>query len=184
MTSDGMAIETQVVAAVVLPGFCRGGNAPGSLDEVRQRIGILARVHMLVAEHAANTGGTACPSGTDAALARFASTADAVRAMLALVAEVEAARDADSGHHEGLLAIGLDAGPVVIGPDGQLFGVPVARAVRLAIAAEARGEVWMSDAARSGWTVAEGLGVSSVAGGALQRLDLPIQAFVVSDYRN
>lgn len=185
MSEEEVEVVEQVVVAVVLRGFCRGEGS--TEDDARRRIGILGRVHALAAEHGERHGGRACPSGTDAVLLRFDGSDGVPRAVsssLELVAEVEGARDPDSHRHHGLLAVGVDIGPVAVGPDGRILGVPVGRAVRIAIAAESRGEVWISDAVRSRWAVAEGLGVQGLGRGAQARLDLPIGAFVVSDYRN
>ncbi len=183
MVDEGIEVVEQVVVAVVLRGFCRGEGLQ-DVEDARRRIGIVGRVHALAAEHGDQHRGAVCPSGTDAALLRFSEPGDALAAVLALVAEVEAARGPESHRHHGLLAVGVDSGPVAVGPDGRVLGVAVGRAVRLAIAAESRGEVWISDAVRSAWSVAEGIGVQGVGRAAQQRLDLPIEVFAVSDYRN
>jgi len=143
--------------------------------------GLVARVHQLLAVHAVSVGGEACPSGTDIGLARFAEVSSAMQACLAVVAEVEAAREVDGHAHHGLLACGVGWGPVLVGPGGQVLGVPVARAVRLAVWAEGRGEVVISDAAREAWAAPEGLGVHGARGSAVQSLGFGFGH--VADYR-
>ncbi|MCB9677503.1 MAG: hypothetical protein H6737_20510 [Alphaproteobacteria bacterium] len=146
-----MAAGTAILA-VTLRGYSRAEG-----DAVRMA-GLVARVHQLLAVHAGTEGGVPCPSGTDVGLARFDGALPALRAALALVREVEAARDAHGHAHHGLLALGIDRGDVLLAPDGRVLGVPVARALRLAVLGEDRGELLVSAAAREGLELPPGVG--------------------------
>ncbi|MEZ4318246.1 MAG: hypothetical protein R3F61_12120 [Myxococcota bacterium] len=151
--SSELPVETVAVLAVTSRGYSRASG-----DPVRMAA-LVSRIHALLAVHAEAHGGQAVPSGTDAGLARFPTVSGALAAALGLSREVEAARDPGSHAHHGLLAMGLDCGPVVVGPFGQVAGVPVARAVRLAFAGEDRGELLLSAAAREGLELPSGLGL-------------------------
>lgn len=158
--------------AVVAGGY----GVSDDVDVVRSA-SLLARIHHLLGVHASAAGGSARPSGMDVGLAWLPGPAAAVDAASALMDELEAARDPGSHRHGGLVGVGLASGPVLERPDGRLIGVPVARALRLALAAAVRGEL-LADAAAG---LPEGVGVFQGNRGAVDRMGFP---FVhVSDAR-
>lgn len=132
-----------------------------------------ARLAALLAHHAQHHGGVVVHTAFDPVLATFADVPTAFAAGWALWDEVESTRE---GHrHGGLLGLGFAAGPMVRRA-GQVRGPAVARALRLALIAEERGEVLIAHDLVP--AVPPGFGVHRAKG---DRLGFPYHH--VADYR-
>lgn len=83
------------------------------------------------------------PTAFDPVMTSYPTVDAAMASVWALWHEIEGTR---TGHrHGGLLGIGVTVGPSLTRHDA-LLGPPVARALRLALLAEERGEVLVDDA--------------------------------------
>lgn len=161
--------DQRAVLAVTLRDLARAAPSSGLVD-------LVGRLHALLAVHATEHGGTPVATGLDVAVSVFPAGAPALAAAIGLWDEVEGARDGGGQHHGGVLGMGLAASSA----DASGFGLAHVRAVRLAIAAEERGEILLDEAMFAAG-IPTGFGAHRAHRDRIQRLGFELH--VLADYR-